>query len=261
MSYLTGYTQMLLNSSGLALIDVAGNNQFKFYEKGMFELGVDAFQFIPLQLPAGACTAGTPTAGGAVNDGLHSYRVTFVTPDGETDATMSSGQVTTGGGNNTVPLTDIPVGNSRVTARKIYRTIAGDVGNHLLLATINDNTTTTYSDTMADAALGAAAPTTNTTTNVFRSFCSDVPGGSQFVWDTNGSISNASLFQFKNAGAPRLQLNPTGTLINATGDVICDDAAKGFVLKDTQATPHYWRITVDNTGNLVVTDIGTTMPF
>lgn len=44
------------------------------------------------------------------------------------------------------------------------------------------------------------------------------------------------------------------------GDVVIDLATKGLVLKDTQGTPHYWRITVDNSGNLVVSDVGTTRP-
>jgi len=44
------------------------------------------------------------------------------------------------------------------------------------------------------------------------------------------------------------------------GDLIITDAAKGIVLIDTQVPPHYWRITVDNTGTLVTTDLGTTYP-
>jgi len=45
-----------------------------------------------------------------------------------------------------------------------------------------------------------------------------------------------------------------------TSDIRMNDATKGLILKDTQGTPHYWRVTVDNSGNLVVTDIGTSLP-
>lgn len=45
-----------------------------------------------------------------------------------------------------------------------------------------------------------------------------------------------------------------------TDDLIVDNAAKGLVLKDTQGTPHYWRVTVSNVGALVITDLGTTAP-
>lgn len=62
-----------------------------------------------------------------------------------------------------IPLTAIPIGNSLVTARKLYRTPANTGGGTLkLVATIADNTTTTFTDTVADAALGAAALTVGT---------------------------------------------------------------------------------------------------
>ncbi len=43
-------------------------------------------------------------------------------------------------------------------------------------------------------------------------------------------------------------------------DVIIDLATKGLVLKDPAGTPHYWRVTVNAVGALVITDIGTTAP-
>ncbi len=110
--------------------------------------------------PPGALTAGTPTSAGAVTPGTHSYKVTFVSPGAETGGGTTSNIITavltTG---QTVPLSAIPLGPAGTTARKIYRTIAGNTGSHLLLATIADNTTTIYSDTLADASLGAAVPT------------------------------------------------------------------------------------------------------
>lgn len=48
--------------------------------------------------------------------------------------------------------------------------------------------------------------------------------------------------------------------LNTVGTIVFDDAATGIVLKDTQGTPHYWRVTVSNAGALVVTDLGTTKP-
>ena len=62
-----------------------------------------------------------------------------------------------------IPLTAIPLGNSLVTARKVYRTPANTGGSTLkLVATLADNTTTTFTDTVTDAALGAAALTVST---------------------------------------------------------------------------------------------------
>jgi hypothetical protein len=48
--------------------------------------------------------------------------------------------------------------------------------------------------------------------------------------------------------------------VDTVDDLVVDDATQGLVLKDTQATPHYWRVTVSNLGVLVVTDLGTTKP-
>lgn len=123
----------------------------------------------PGTLPAvpvkpGACTDDLAGAGaGNVDNGLHTYKITFVGPGGESPAGTISGGVTVADKtvNGKVALTAIPTGaaNTGVTARKIYRTVAGGAGDHKLVATISDNSTTTYQDNTADASLGAAAPT------------------------------------------------------------------------------------------------------
>jgi hypothetical protein len=62
-----------------------------------------------------------------------------------------------------ISLSAIPLGNSLVTARKVYRTPANTGGGTLkLVATIADNVTTVLTDTVVDAALGAAALTVGT---------------------------------------------------------------------------------------------------
>ncbi len=47
---------------------------------------------------------------------------------------------------------------------------------------------------------------------------------------------------------------------DTTDDLIIDSTTTGIVLKDTQGTPHYWRLSVTTLGVLVTTDIGTTKP-
>lgn len=106
----------------------------------------------------------SPAAPGNVTNGAHRYLVTFVTASGETDAGAASSAVTVADKtvNGQVSLTSIPLGGGLVTARKIYRTAAAG-STYLLLATISDNTTTVYTDNVADASLGASAPSTNST--------------------------------------------------------------------------------------------------
>lgn len=112
------------------------------------------------QAPSSAPTAGTPTSGGAVPNGSHTYKVTFLYYDfEESNGSPSSGVQTTGSGNNTVPLTDIPVGGYGVTARKIYRDNNDGVWLHV--GTITNNTATTFSDTVAVGATPTPIPTDN----------------------------------------------------------------------------------------------------
>lgn len=115
----------------------------------------------------GATLAGA--GAGNVDNGVHSYKVTFVTADGETSLSPGSVPVTVVDktANGKVSLAAIPVSTSGfVTARKLYRTVAGG-STFKLLTTINDNTTTTYTDNTADASLGATGPTTNSTMNSY----------------------------------------------------------------------------------------------
>jgi hypothetical protein len=110
------------------------------------------------QLAIGApiTTAG---AAGNVNVGSHSWAVTFVTGSGETNLGTNSTPLTIVTSAKQVNLTGIPLGPAGTTARKIYRTVAGNTGPFKLVGTIADNTTTTFNDNIADASLGADAPT------------------------------------------------------------------------------------------------------
>jgi len=110
------------------------------------------------------CTLASPAAPGNVDNGAHRYLATFVTADGETQAGTVSSAVTVADKtvNGQVALTAIPIGGPLVTSRKLYRTAAAG-STYLLLATIANNTDTTYTDNIADSSLGAGAPSANTT--------------------------------------------------------------------------------------------------
>ncbi len=120
--------------------------------------------------PPGLLTAApvTPAAPGNVDNGAHRYLATFVTAAGETQAGTVSAAATVVDKtvNGKVALTGIPIGGALVTARNLYRSTAGG-STYLLLATIADNLTTTYTDDIADSALGVGAPAVNTTEDWF----------------------------------------------------------------------------------------------
>ena len=48
--------------------------------------------------------------------------------------------------------------------------------------------------------------------------------------------------------------------VDTTDDVIVNSSAKGLVLKDTQGTPHYWRVSVSVLGVLSTADLGVSKP-
>lgn len=106
----------------------------------------------------------TPAAAGNCDNGAHRVGVTFVTADGETELGALSDVVTVADKavNGKIAVSAIPVGGSAVTARKVYLTPIGS-STAKLAATIADNSTTTATLNVADASLGADAPSVNTT--------------------------------------------------------------------------------------------------
>lgn len=113
---------------------------------------------------------GAPTVanGGAgtnlLTAGVYRWKVTFVTANGETEAGTASSPLTVNPAAELPPaLSAIPTDATAgvtVTARKVYRTIAGG-SVYKLSGTIANNSGTTYTDNVPDASLGATAPTTN----------------------------------------------------------------------------------------------------
>lgn len=119
------------------------------------------------QAPGSAPTAGSPTAGGSVPVGPHSYKVTFLYYGSEeSNGSPSSATQTTTSGNQTIPLTSIPIGGYGVTARRIYRD--NNDGVYLLLTQVNDNTTTTFNDTLAQGSTPTPIPEDNNTPPTFN---------------------------------------------------------------------------------------------
>jgi hypothetical protein len=118
---------------------------------------------------------GGSTTGGSLTTGVaYAYKVTYVTAAGETDPSHDGYVganygviVSMAGADTAIALSRIPVSSDgRVTKRRIYRSQpnggGGTYDTFKLVTTINDNTTTTYTDTTADGSLGVDPPATNT---------------------------------------------------------------------------------------------------
>jgi flagellar hook protein FlgE len=121
---------------------------------------------VPDVLSSGTTATGA-SGGNLTAGGTYSYEVVFANgPVGSPDATttlpsQSIGPITLGAGQQSVTLNNIPTDpTGTYTDRYIYRTAAGG-STYQLVADIPDNTTTTYTDTTADASLGAAVNTSS----------------------------------------------------------------------------------------------------
>jgi len=117
----------------------------------------------------GASTAAiaSPPAPGNVDNGAHDYKISFSTGSTETEGGTASGSVTITDKsvNGQIELTAIPTSvDGRITARKIYRRFNAS-GTYKLVATVADNTTTIFTDNVANSSLGADILTTSTITN------------------------------------------------------------------------------------------------
>jgi len=111
--------------------------------------------------PSGAPTATDNGDSGSLSAGDYQWKVTFVAAWGETEGSPASGIVTVDA-DSAVDLTDIPTGPAGTENRNIYRTEA-DGDTYYLVDTIEDNTTTSFTDDLADSGLGSEIPYENTT--------------------------------------------------------------------------------------------------
>lgn len=113
-------------------------------------------ELVPLA-PPGAPTVVSGAAGNPNGDYL--YAITFVTAFGETP-TGATAAITLV--NQVGELSNIPVGPTGTTDRKIYRTEAGPGSDLRFVTALGDNVATVYTDNTADNNLGYEPSTANT---------------------------------------------------------------------------------------------------
>lgn len=143
---------------------------------------VEAFSIVPLKpiataakskltnrrVSAAARPTVAPGGAAAVGSGLqvggYQYMYTSVSADGESLPSPASATITTTGPNSQINVTGIAAGVTNTTSRKLYRTLVGPGSVFFFVTTIAGNVTTTFSDTVADATIAAAAKVPEFTT-------------------------------------------------------------------------------------------------
>lgn len=195
-------------------------------------------------------TNSTPSTVSEATGGLtgdYQWKVTYVNSQlVESDVNSATATLAISAGQ--AGLSDIPVAPQSygVNSRKLYRTVTSGT-TFLLVDTINDNTTTTYSDNTADGDLGAEAPTDqgvppNYSLVIYfkdRLFVND-PSNPNFVWYSE--LGNP--YVFKATSFFRMGDNTTDTvrafgIIQNTLVVFGDESMLFVYMLDT--TPSNWR--------------------
>ena len=166
MKYITGPTGMTTLASGF--VPTASMEYVEYQNRIYFDNGIDSpgvydittsyggVSYSPQVRNMGAqppavipkVSFAADSAGGSVPVGGHTYRVTFLYYGfEESNGGATSNLRTVSSPNQTVHLITVPIGGYGVTARNIYRD-NGD-GNYLLVGTIDNNTVTTFVDSVS----------------------------------------------------------------------------------------------------------------
>ena len=166
------------------------------------------------QPPVAAPTSHTPTSGGAVPNGAHTYRITFLyyATEEESNASPASTIQTATTGFNTVSLTAIPIGGYGCVARNIYRD--NNDGVYLLLDSLQDNQTTTYSDVLAQGSTPTPMPLFNDVPPTF----SKIALWLDSIW-VAGVSGDPNILLYSNTGSPDV-FDPNNFIVCQADDVI-----------------------------------------
>lgn len=168
----------------------------------------------------------TVASGAGLGIGQYTYRVSYVLNGVETiPGDFVNATVTTTSGNQKINLSVIPVysGPKTCTARKIYRTAVGVENIYQLLTTISDNSTTIYSDTTADASLGAQ-PTDPTDSIIIGYNARAIHSNQMVVGSDDHWIADVYL------GEGIYATSPHDITIHATGGQGTDQAGANLIL-------------------------------
>ena len=209
-------------------------------------------------------TSATVAAGAAgVLTGGYKYKVVFENAAGEISS-PSPASATLTLATQQGSLTAIPLGGAGVTKRRIYRTLAGATGYYYLVATINDNTTTTYTDNTPDHALttridghnfypwGVTAPSSAPTpaAGAAGTLTGTYYYKVAFV-DSKGGISNPSAAS-TSVSVANQKVSLTAIPTGAAGE----DVAKRYLYRTeaNQAEPFFYLASIDDNTTVAYTD-------
>lgn len=176
-------------------------------------LYLQAIAATPGSAPSAALAAGTN-----LGIGVYKYSVAYTNANGST--LMSSlTSITTTSGNQNVNLSSIPTGPTGTASRTLYRSKVGGTTMYVL-ATINDNTTTTYADVKADSALTVLAPTYPSMGGTLQ--LNDNTGAGQVALSSDGQLTTTGGLTIKSGGTVTISNNValSGNLVVTNASIV-----------------------------------------
>jgi len=213
---------------------------------------------IDMGCPSKPTVALVTVTGGLVTAGDHYYAITYVTASGESTIGSVSDAVTNTTACSETQLTNIPIGDDGTTSRKIYRTAANS-STFKFLATLSDNTTTSYLDNIADASLGDEPETKNLAflpTDWYESypkyFLAHGRGTSKRLWAYGvpsypsrlyASLNNLADFSDTNVTIINILTDKITACVEYGGNLIVFSKDQAYIVDDTSDDTTGWGVT------------------
>lgn len=207
-----------------------------------YKYGSSAFTRHGVYAPQSAPVAATAATGAALT-GSYSYKVTYVNSAAvEGDVSTVSNTLTVAGQNVTVTIPTAPA-SWGVNSRRLYR-VSGAV--YSLIATISDNTTTTYDD--AISAGTTSAPTDNGVPPKYNSivyakgrlFCNDTANPNYVWWSEADSPYTFASTSFRLVGDNTQDVVRGLAVYNDNVVVLCEKSI--YILYIADSTPSNWQL-------------------
>lgn len=199
--------------------------------------------------PTVTATIGSNGVGNLVGGATYMYKMTAVNTNlvESNVGPASTFVISATSGQNTLSALQTFAASYGISSRNLYRTSANG-STFFRLASLSDNTTTTFSDNISDSGLGAAAPTDNGVAPNYscityaqsRLFCNDT-ANKNFLWYSEaGNPYTFASTNFLRIGDNTSDLIRGLAYLNNSVVVFCDNSI--WLVYLASATPSDWQV-------------------
>ncbi len=171
--------------------------------------------------------------------GTYQYKVTFVTPEGETNPSAASTPLILSGDGRIIKISNLPLAPTdlHLLSRKVYRSLANSANYHLV-ATISDNSTLFIYDNLSDQAL-SQRPALNNSGGIYANNKLALQFNANGSITTSGDLVANGRLETTHGDNQGLRLptslgKPLVKVGQKTGDVVYDSVGKTLYIYNGQ---------------------------